>query len=408
MRAALPAVLLALVIGCTDRSLPTVARDGGRPATQSAPPPGKPVIGPRIPLDPTPPDGVPPLARIETLVGASLTQIPIPADAFSRATDAVHPDVACRPAPWNGARCWVAYTPYAGSDASWENPSFLTMAGDAQWLLPAGVTNPVVPWPGYGAYNSDPDQAFDPGTGRLVTFYREVDSAYNNIYITSTGDGRQWSPAHLAFRELNHDAVSPAVVIAADRTARVWYVQSGAVGCNSSASRIRMRAAQPVAGQRFEDASWSAPHDVKLTQPGYVIWHMDVIELPGRQGYLAIMADHASTTTCSSSDLWIALSSDGVAWHTFAVPVLWRAMPSAKRLGIRTWYRAALRYDLATDSLHIWPSALNADNRWVIFHTAVNLTDLVRVLLAATAVDEPAAQLRVASIVPARIRNRMP
>jgi hypothetical protein len=275
------------------------------------------------------------------------------------------------------------------------------------WSAPAGVTNPVIPWPGGRDYNSDPDQVFDPATGRLVTFYRKVDGQYNNILMTSTADGRQWSRPTLVFREANHDAVSPSIVLDADHTARLWYVRSG-VGCTSAQTSVRLRTARLAQAQALENANWSAPVDVQLAQPGFAIWHMDVAAIPEWGGYLALLASHAAGNDCASDDLWLAMSADGVRWQVFPVPVLWRRMAAAQRLGIRTWYRGTLRYDAASDSLHIWPSALTVNNRWVVYHTAVRFTDLVRLLLAATPADQPQAELRIPSRVPAAIRRRMP
>jgi hypothetical protein len=405
-----PAAIAAavLLVGCTDRPIATAVQRAVAPAAGAAAAAANPTPGlDRIPNDTTTPDLTPIMSRVEATFSPTLSQIAIPADAFSTASDAVHPDVVCDPASWNGARCWMTYTPYLNSNPTWENPSFLAASADTSWTLPPGVTNPVVPWPGVGAYNSDPDQGFDPGTGRLVTFYRRVDGTYNNILIMSTADGRTWSQPKLAFREVNHNAVSPAVVIDAQRNARVWYVQSG-VGCTSSTTSVAMRTARPDSGQAFEDAAWSDPVGVRMSQPGFAIWHMDVIALPQASGYLAVLASHPTGSDCASDDLWLAISPDGIQWRVFAVPILWRGMAAAKKLGIQTWYRTAVRYDPATDILHIWPSALTVNNRWNIYHAQANLTGLLRTLMAATPADQPAADLHRASRVPNAVRARMP
>ncbi len=402
MRSAIAIVTVALLVGCTDRPMPTAVRvdaDAGRGPAR----PGQ----DKIPNDTTTPDLTPVMSRVEAAFSPSLTQIAIPPDGFSAASDAVHPDVACGDSTWNGARCWITYTPYLNSDPTWENPSFLDAGSDTSWMLPTGVRNPVIGWPGVGAYNSDPDQAFDPGTGRLVTFYRRVDGVYNNILVTSSGDGRTWTEPKLAFRELNHNAVSPAVVFDAGRHAHMWYVKSG-IGCTASTTSVRMRTASPDPGQAFEDAVWSPSVGVQMSQPGFAIWHMDVTALPRGAGFVALLASHPSTSDCASNDLWLAISPNGLKWRVFPVPILWRAMAAAKRLGIRTWYRGALRYDARNDMLHIWPSALDVNNRWNVYHAQANFSRLLRVLMAATAADQPSADLHTASRVPATIRTHMP
>src|SRR5689334_5959367 len=44
--------------------------------------------------------------RVAELISRRLGKVILPADGFSLATDAVHPDIACPPSSWNGASCW--------------------------------------------------------------------------------------------------------------------------------------------------------------------------------------------------------------------------------------------------------------------------------------------------------------
>jgi hypothetical protein len=138
--------------------------------------------------------------RIEALYGGHIARVTIPADGFSQFADAVHPDVACHPDNWNNVRCWAMYTPYKNSDPSNENPAFLLAASDTNWVTPPQVRNPLIPYPGIQSYNSDPDHAFDPVTGRLVQVYRVVADTFNKIMIMSTGDAKQWTTPAMAFR----------------------------------------------------------------------------------------------------------------------------------------------------------------------------------------------------------------
>src|SRR5947209_20014705 len=119
-----------------------------------------------------------------------------------------------------------------------------------------------------------------------------------------------------------------------------------------------MRDATPDTTQRVDQADWSAAQPVALSIPNSVVWHLDVSLLPDSRGYVALVAAYTKGTSCAASDLWIATSRDGLAWHTFAIPAFWRGMPIARSRSISTWYRGTLRYDAATDSLHLWPSAL--------------------------------------------------
>src|SRR6185437_4324436 len=60
--------------------------------------------------------------RVADLMTRGFAKVALPADTYSLATDAVHPDIACPPDSWNGAKCWLMYTPYKNSDATYENP----------------------------------------------------------------------------------------------------------------------------------------------------------------------------------------------------------------------------------------------------------------------------------------------
>lgn len=346
---------------------------------------------------------------LEALVSRQFARVTLPADAFSQSADAVHPDIACPPGGWKGAKCWLMYTPYRNSDPSWENPAFLLAANDTSWVTPFSILNPIVAYPGVGSYNSDPDHAFDPGTQRLIQVFRVVTDSVNRIMLMSTSDARQWSAPVLAFSARNHDAVSPSLIIERDRAAKIWYVKSGPGGCRAPSTTVELRTARPSAAQRFESVRWSAPKVTDLSIPGYVVWHLDVAEIPSvgshitraaadptrssskkaalaLSSYVALVAAFPEGYSCSQSDLWLAESEDGVTWHTLPLPIFWRGMDIANRRSISTWYRGTLRYDAKSDVLDIWPSGL-AGPAWTIFHTSVPLGAVVDLMESATPGD---------------------
>lgn len=319
------------------------------------------------------------------MVTARLNKVTLPPDAFSQSSDAVHPDIACPRGGWNGGGCWLMYTPYKNSDPSWENPGFLFAADDTDWVTPASIRNPIIGYPGFGSYNSDPDHAFDPGSNRMIQVYRVVVDTMNRIMLMSTGDAKQWSTPVVAFAVHAHDAVSPSLIIESDRTAKVWYIKSGIAGCNSQETTLELRTAHPAPSQPFEGATWSAPVAAHMSIPGFSPWHLDVAELPFG-GYVALVAAFAKGSSCGQSDLFMATSSDGLSWTTMPLPILWRGMLAARKRSISTWYRGTLRYDAATDRLDIWPSAL-AGPSWTIYHTVVRLQDLEDLMATAQSND---------------------
>jgi hypothetical protein len=401
MRNLLRTMCAVALVGCSDAAQHSTELATSTSAADSrrVSPPG---LRPDTILPPHHIDPRSPVARLEALVSANLTPVAIPADLFSRSSDAVHPDMACPPAPWNGQHCWLMYTPYLNSDPSYENPSFVYAQSETTWATPPGITNPVVPWPGLQKYNSDPDHAYDPATHRLVQLYRLVADGYNKIMLMSTTTGRQWTTAVLAFQELNHDAVSPALIIEPDEEAKVWYVKTGSGGCQTTASSVVMRTTRPAADSSFERAVWSDAVPVNLSIPGYNIWHLDVAKLPGQAGYVAFIAAFPKGTGCANNDLWLATSPDGITWRSYALPVLWRSMRFAKTAGLTTWYRGTLRYDAETDSLHLWPSAL-VGSRWNVYHTSVPLDAVLGLLRSTDHADLAATSLASLPVNPTRI-----
>lgn len=324
--------------------------------------------------------------RLEAMMSAHFGKVLLPSDGFSRSADAVHPDIVCPGEAWNTVPCWLLYTPYKGGDNTYENPSFLYAANDTSWGTPVSVANPIIAWPGAGKYNSDPDHAFDPANQRLVQIYRVVADGYNNIMIMSTSNARQWTAPQLAFREPDHDAVSPALVIASDRTASIWYVKSGSAGCSAKQAHLVVRTARPAGSDPFETATWSAPVTTDLAIPGYVPWHLDVEALPNGRGYIALVAAFPVGQTCGSSDLWIATSDDGLHWRSSAVPLFWRGMQIARSRNMSTWYRGTIRYDATTDVIDLWPSALAGAN-WTIYHASAKLQEMLSLFDQATPED---------------------
>jgi hypothetical protein len=89
----------------------------------------------------------------------------------------------------------MAITPYPGSDNDYENPSILASNDKTTWVVPDGLTNPIVPFPGGTDFNADCDMVLVDGT--MYVFYLEVtsDSTDAEIYYKTSTDGITWSAA---------------------------------------------------------------------------------------------------------------------------------------------------------------------------------------------------------------------
>ncbi len=72
-----------------------------------------------------------------------------------------HPDVLYVAGGWNGYPYWMAMTPYPSTDR--ENPSIVASADGNTWVVPAGLTNRVVPLPAGGELQFRSRSGFRPG-----------------------------------------------------------------------------------------------------------------------------------------------------------------------------------------------------------------------------------------------------
>jgi hypothetical protein len=275
----------------------------------------------------------------------------------------VHPDLVEFPRGWNGARYWMAMTPYPNDSVKLENPSVLVSDDGYSLAVPPGVVNPLVaPFGGKADYNSDPDLLYDASRGELVLSYRVVKGGKNIIRIITSTNGRSWSEPRDAFSEPSHGAVSQSFVAAARSVQPMaWYVDAGTKGCGAPITRVMMRRATSV-GNSLSFASWSEPIATDMAQPGYNIWHLKVRYVPAKREYWALYAAYPTDGRgCGGDDLFLAHSTNGVHWEGFAEPLL--------RHGDREWsfgalYRGTFLYDEERDELSVWFSAKGGTGAW--------------------------------------------
>jgi hypothetical protein len=120
---------------------------------------------------------------------------PLTIPTYDASGQAIHPDVIDFGSgnTWNGYRYWMAMTPYTGGDNTTENPSIVVSTDGQTWIVPPGLTNPVVPYTGSNLYNADTDIIMVGSTMWMIFKYVSVAGTTDQIkYLTST-DGITWS-----------------------------------------------------------------------------------------------------------------------------------------------------------------------------------------------------------------------
>ena len=139
--------------------------------------------------------------------------------------------------------------------------------------------------------------------------------------------------------------VSPAVVRRAPDDWLMWSVNSGHAGCSAATTTVELRRSR-------DGLTWSKPAIVALAQPERWAWHIDVQWIPERAEYWALF-NGKTAGGCTTAELYLATSADGVAWRTYPAPVL-RAgvLPELEDVV----YRSTLAYDAASDVVTLWYS----------------------------------------------------
>jgi len=75
---------------------------------------------------------------------------------------------------WNGYRYWMAMTPYPYGNAIFEDPNLLASNDGINWVVPPGITNPLITNPD-SCHTADPDMIYNPVTNELWIYHYFTD-----------------------------------------------------------------------------------------------------------------------------------------------------------------------------------------------------------------------------------------
>jgi hypothetical protein len=275
--------------------------------------------------------------------------IPLVTPTFDGSGQGMHPGVIEFAAPWHGYKYWMSITPYPGNDFHVEDPSVLASTDGLSWQPPLGLINPLAT--SAGVHTMDPDLFYDSASDQIWLYY--LDAALDGIHLwrRTSADGVTWSAGQHMLRLPTYQIISPAVEKTSTGYA-LWTVNTGTLGCSAPQTTVELRTST-------DGVSWSAPQTVNLIQPGYQVWHMDVTFVPSKNEYWAVYAAYAQRS-CGTTSLFLARSSDGINWTTYANPLL--------NAGT-TWdagqiYRSTIIYEASTDTLRLWYSARDGNHVW--------------------------------------------
>ena len=100
----------------------------------------------------------------------------------------IHPSVLDMGGDFHGYRWYMADTPYPDQDDQYENPSIWASNDRINWVVPEGVTNPLVPRPPYG-FNFDTELVWNPETQQMICYWRFDDG----LRAATSPNGHDWT-----------------------------------------------------------------------------------------------------------------------------------------------------------------------------------------------------------------------
>jgi hypothetical protein len=127
----------------------------------------------------------------------------------------------------------------------------------------------------------------------------------------------------------------------------MWSTNTGPSGYNTPSSTVELRTS-------LDGRTWSMPQTANITQPGYVVWHLDVKYIPSKNEQWMLFAAYPLGTNSGYTIVFFARSTDGMNWTTYSREAL-APVPGSWDAG--NIYRSTLLYDDATDNLRVWYSA---------------------------------------------------
>ena len=308
------------------------------------------------------------MAMTATTSGCQALSVNAPAPLTTPTYDgtgkAVHPSVCHVHGGLGGYEWWMAMTPYA-TGQSVENPSILASHDGLTWVVPAGLTNPIVPALTGADFNSDTYLIHH--ERKLWCFYRtNLASAAplsERLSYKTSEDGVTWSAPVLvmASNPTMRRIVSPSVAYFGG----VWHLW----GCDYVSSPTVLRhwtsTTTPTEGQ------WSAADTCTISNlpPTYHPWHIDV----HRDGVELVLVSYLTVNGASAAGGFLhrAVSTDGIAWVGDKAPFLRGCAGSWDEY----MYRGSALPAIVNGSLgyRLWYSALKGSADWRIGHTFVTL-----------------------------------
>lgn len=225
---------------------------------------------------------------------------------------AVHPSVLYFKESWNNYYYWMVITPYNNSNSELENPEILVSNNGVDWIVPPGVTNPLVPSPVNG-YSADTELVYDSDKDILWIVWRATIGGIDYVKVMSSSDGVSWtSPVDILTSNTFYYA-SPAVIYEKG-IFTLWWVE---VAFTDTVPRVL----------KYKTSSnmltgWSETFSCTAAMPsGKDIWHLSMRKL-NEEYHAFFHVGTANTDSAVGHELYFATSLDNSTYRLTESPVI--------------------------------------------------------------------------------------
>jgi hypothetical protein len=294
------------------------------------------------------------MAKSSLLTGAAA---PLRLTSYDGSGQCVHPDVIRVDRAFYGRQLLMVMQPYPYGDDFFENPSLLASDDGLDWLVPDGVSNPIVdPPPQRGAWNSDGDLLLG-RDDQLFLYYRfNSGEGETTLFRKTKLDGGHWSLPEKVFTVTPSGTfASPALLRVAD-SYHMYFVDTLAHCVKLAVSK--------------DGTHWNAERTLFAFKNA---WHLDATR-SGNSIYL-LLNDRQSLFLMRSADerRWSILDRNG--WQDYqADPALASAPGPLPLLGPteRSWDDALIyrsTFLVENDMLRLWYGAKSKQNVWRVGYT---------------------------------------
>lgn len=276
---------------------------------------------------------------------------PLAIPTYDGSGQCVHPSVKFFTDQWNGYHYWMAMTPYTDTDSIVENASIVVSNDGENWLVPAGLINPIVKQPAVG-YNSDPNLYFENGVLYLLNRHVNVISNKERIDVYLSKDGIHWSePIEILETNISEERILSPCLIKIEDTYALYTID-----VVPSPNLFKMRTSDSITGK------WNPPQTLSdVVVPDSDIWHFEIIKYDHL--YLMLLQECLIGRDGHRGQLHLGLSRDGTRWN-ISETFFWRMCHDTWDKNI---YKASFQPSLnGSNDFDIWFSANDGNGQWHI------------------------------------------